>query len=313
MSTTEAIADLPVVDLPGMASPASPAPSLVVENLTVQFGSGPSRVTAVRGVSFAISPGEKVALVGESGSGKSTLGLAIAGFLTQVGVEVTADYLTFDGRPIVRDHRLRLPARTPGIAMVFQDAMTSLDPVWTIGSQLAAVIRGTDKQLSRAEVRERSRSWLDRVGIHEVDRVLKNRPYELSGGMQQRAMMALALCGRPRLLIADEPTSALDASLSRNTMELLLELTEDVGTSLLIISHDILLCQDYADTTMVMRRGELVEVGASATLAATATHPYTIGLLSCVPTLDSAGLDELPTFDLFDPAAGNSSTGEAAA
>lgn len=299
MSTTEAIPATRTTVLPAEAQGLLPPdPSLVVEGLRVSYGSGGAEVVAVRDVGFRVAPGERVALVGESGSGKTTLGLAVAGFLTQPGVRISSDRLEFEGKPILRDHRARLPVRTPGIAMVFQDAMTSLDPVWSIGSQLAAVIRGTEK-LSRREVRERCRDWLDRVGIQDVDRVMRNRPYELSGGMRQRAMMALALCGRPRLLIADEPTSALDASLSRNTMDLLLELTDDFGASLLIISHDILLCQDYADTTIVMYHGELVDAGPSATLESTATHPYTTGLLSCVPTLESASLHELPTLESF--------------
>lgn len=272
----------------------------MVERLSVHYGTGTSPFAAVRDVNFQIAQGERVALVGESGSGKTTLGLAVAGFLTQPGVEITVDRLEFAGQPITRRDQARMPVRTPGIAMVFQDAMTSLDPVWTIGSQLGAVIRATEK-LPRSQVRERCRHWLDRVGIDDVDRVMKNRPYELSGGMRQRAMMALALCGQPRLLIADEPTSALDASLSRNTMDLLLELTQDFGASLLVISHDIRLCQEYSDTTMVMYHGEVVETGPSATLAQTATHPYTIGLLSCIPTLESAALDELPTLESFVP------------
>jgi peptide/nickel transport system ATP-binding protein len=184
--------------------------------------------------------------------------------------------------------------------MVFQDAMTSLDPVWTIGSQLSAVIRASEN-VSRKEARERSRYWLSRVGLNDTDRVLKNHPYELSGGMRQRAMMALALCGRPRLLIADEPTSALDASLSRQTMDLFVELTEGAGAALLIISHDIRLCQEYSDRTLVMYRGRLVEQGPSETLSSTAKHPYTVGLLRCIPTLESALLDELPTIESFVP------------
>jgi ABC-type dipeptide/oligopeptide/nickel transport system ATPase component len=283
--------------------------ALVVDGLSVLYGSGPGAVRAVNDVSFHIARGERVALVGESGSGKTTLGLAIAGFLTQPGVRLEAARMEFEGRPLARHTHGRLPVRTPGLSMMFQDAMTSLDPVWTIGSQIAAVIRAQEK-LRRSEVRERCREWLHRVGIHDVDRVLKSRPYELSGGMRQRAMLAIALCGQPRLLIADEPTSALDASLSRNTMDLLLELTEDAGASLLIISHDILLCQDYADTTMVMRHGDIVETGTSVTLASSAVHPYTIGLLRCVPTLESAGLDELPTFDTIDLPAGAAGEGE---
>jgi peptide/nickel transport system ATP-binding protein len=302
MSTIEAsIIETPTTVQPSQIDPVIPDagdPSLRVEGLSVHYSSGASRVCAVQDVTFRIAPGERVALVGESGSGKTTLGLAVAGFLTQPGVEVSSDRLEFQGRPIVRNQKARLPVRSHGISMVFQDAMTSLDPVWTIGSQLRAVIRATEG-LSRGEARMRSRYWLDRVGIDDVDRVLRSRPYELSGGMRQRAMVALALCGQPKLLIADEPTSALDASLSRNTMDLLLELTEDFGTSLLIISHDILLCQEYSETTMVMYQGNVVETGASATLGTTAKHPYTIGLLSCIPTLESAFLDELPTLESF--------------
>jgi peptide/nickel transport system ATP-binding protein len=270
--------------------------ALKVEGLSVYYGSGPSAVCAVNDVSFQIAQGERVALVGESGSGKTTLGLAIAGFLTQPGVEATYDRLEFAGKSITRASKGRLPIRTPGIALVFHDAMTSLDPVWTIGSQLRAVIRATEG-LSRRDAQQRSCYWLDRVGIPEVDRVMKNRPYELSGGMRQRAMVALALCGQPKLLIADEPTSALDAFLSRNTMDLLRELTQDAGAALLIISHDILLCREYSDTTMVMYHGSLVETAASADLDVAAKHPYTIGLLRCIPTLDSASLDMLPTLE----------------
>ncbi|MEX5636054.1 ABC transporter ATP-binding protein [Parafrankia sp. FMc2] len=313
----------------------SEPPILSVEGLTVRYDSPRGAVVAVDDVSFSLGRGERVALVGESGSGKSTLGLALAGFLTQPSVHITHGRLEFDGAPVSRTARTRMPVRTPGLSMVFQDAMTTLDPVWTIGSQLGAVIRaqgsaatapastasqaetpaaaaaasgagaGAARSRSRsgwrrgrpdrAAVRETSRYWLDKVGLRDTARVLSARPYELSGGMRQRAMIAIALCGAPRLLIADEPTSALDASLARDAMEILLELTEESGASVLVISHDILLAQEYTDRTFVMYGGRIVEKRGSAQLATTATHPYTVGLLRCVPTLDSAELDELPT------------------
>jgi ABC-type dipeptide/oligopeptide/nickel transport system ATPase component len=285
------------------ASPASASPSaatepselLVVEDLTVRYAvETPTPVTALVGANLTLRRGERVAVVGESGSGKTTLGLAIAGFLTGPGIEVTAKTLAFDGTPITRHSVSRMPRRTPGLAMVFQDAMTSLDPVWTIGSQMHSVLKAND-HLNRKESKEKARSWLARVGLTDTRRVLKSRPYELSGGMRQRAMLALALASQPKLLIADEPTSALDASLSREAMDLLVELAEDFGTSLLIISHDIMLSQEYAERTIVMYGGRIVEEGASATLAETATHPYTIGLLRCIPTLESAELEVLPT------------------
>jgi oligopeptide/dipeptide ABC transporter ATP-binding protein len=177
--------------------------------------------------------------------------------------------------------------------MVFQDAMTSLDPVWTIGSQLGAVLKagGAKSRRDRAVEAER---WLRRVGLNDTERVLKARPYELSGGMRQRVMLAIALCGKPSLLIADEPTSALDASLARDVMELLVELTTDLGTALLVVSHDIQLCSEYSDRTIVMYSGRVVEESNSSELMS-AAHPYTAGLLLSIPTLESASLDVLPT------------------
>jgi ABC-type glutathione transport system ATPase component len=268
---------------------------LSVDGLTVRYG-GPTGPAAVDDASFTIGRGERVALVGESGSGKSTLGMAVAGFLTAPGVDVTVRGISFDGAPVVRSSGSRLPARTPGISMVFQDAMTSLDPIWTIGSQMRAVL-GAVERLPRREAVARAEEWLHRVGLTDTKRVMKARPYELSGGMRQRVMIALALCGTPRLVIADEPTSALDASLARSTMELLLELSRDLGTSLLIISHDIHLCTAYSDRMFVMYHGEIVEQLRSATALADARHPYSTGLLRCVPTLADARADRLPTLD----------------
>lgn len=297
----------------------SEPPILRVEGMTVRYDSPRGAVVAVDDVGFSLGRGERVALVGESGSGKSTLGLALAGFLTQPSVHITHRSLEFDGAPVSRTVRTRMPRRTPGLSMVFQDAMTTLDPVWTIGSQLGAVIRAERSagdgaaagyrrrwrhpRQERAAVEEISRYWLEKVGLHDTERVLTARPYELSGGMRQRAMIAIALCGAPRLLIADEPTSALDASLARDAMEMLLELTQESGASVLVISHDILLAQEYTDRTFVMYGGRIVEKRCSAKLSETATHPYTIGLLRCVPTLDSAELDELPTLASITAAA----------
>ncbi|MFB2583063.1 ABC transporter ATP-binding protein [Herbiconiux sp. P15] len=278
-------------------------PLVVARGFTVTYGDATAENAAVKSVDFRIDRGEQVALVGESGSGKTTLALALAGFLTEPSARVTADTLTFDGAPLDRSATRRLPVRTPGISMVFQDAMTSLDPVWTIENQLRGVIRhqhrSSRQKLARSAERALAIDWLHRVGLTDTDRVLAARPYELSGGMRQRVMLALALCAKPALLVADEPTSALDVSLSRSTMDLLAELTRDEQVSLLIVSHDINLCLEYSDRTLVMYRGELVEQGVSATLGHEATHPYTRGLLHCVPTLDSSDWEELPTLDSY--------------
>lgn len=277
-------------------------PVLGVEDLTVTYGTGDSEVVAVRKASFEIAPGERVALVGESGSGKSTLAMTIAGLLdVSAGATVESTRLEFEGSPARPETGRSVPRRTDGIAMVFQDAMTALDPVWTIGGQFKHVLAGAGIK-GRRERADTTAYWLNKVGLSDTKRVMRSRPYELSGGMRQRVMTALALCGSPRLLIADEPTSALDASLARGTMELLQNLTQEQGTALLIVSHDIKLCLEFSDTMLVMYRGELVEQKASAEIVATATHPYTKGLLGCVPTLANRSASRLPVLRDFMPA-----------
>jgi oligopeptide/dipeptide ABC transporter ATP-binding protein len=267
---------------------------LDVKQLTVRYETDNGDVVAVDQVGFTVQRGERVALVGESGSGKTGTCLAVAGFLTAPNVNVTAEKMTFNGIDLTSRKASRIPRRTPGLSMVFQDATTSLDPIWSIGSQLGNVIR-TTLGVGRKEAATIARDWLVKVGLTDTERVMKSRPYELSGGMRQRAMIALALSGRPKLLIADEPTSALDASLSREVMELLVTLTDELGTGLLIVSHDIHLCQGYADRMLVMYGGRIVESGRAANLGSESRHPYTQGLLRSVPTLESATLAHLPT------------------
>jgi peptide/nickel transport system ATP-binding protein len=284
------------------------APLLDVRGLTVRYATRGSVLTAVDDVSFTVGHGERVALVGESGSGKTGTCLAIAGFLTHSNATVTAEHIAFDGVDVTARKSGRIPTRVAGMAMVFQDASTSLDPVWTIGSQLCNVIRAT-QGVSRRQARALAGEWLRKVGLTDTERVMSSRPYELSGGMRQRAMIAVALSGTPRLLIADEPTSALDASLSREAMNLLVDLTAEFGTGLLLVSHDILLCREFADRMLVMYGGRIVEEGGSGELAEQAKHPYTEALLRSVPTLESADLDELPTIAMsasgqHDPAGG---------
>ncbi|MFW0786057.1 ABC transporter ATP-binding protein [Gordonia sp. CPCC 206044] len=266
---------------------------LAVESARVTYAGD---VAAVKDASFTISPGEHVAIVGESGSGKTTLALAIAGLLTAGDAECSFSRFSFDGCPVSRGRVSPIPHRTPGMSMVFQNAMTSLDPVATVGAQFRDVLRGLSK-LSRKEARRRSLTWLASVGLRNPERVLKLRPYELSGGMRQRVMLALAMCGEPKLLIADEPTSALDASVSRDVMDLIRSVTERSHTSLLMVTHDIDLCRMYVDKVIVMYKGEIVDICAADRIEDEATHPYTRALTECVPTLASADLDRLPTLD----------------
>lgn len=267
---------------------------LTVSGLRVEYRTDEGVTTAVGDVGFSMRAGERIAIVGESGSGKTATCLAIAGFLTHPAVSV-AGSVTFSGKEFEIADRPRLPPRVPGIAMIFQDAMTSLDPLWTVGSQLGAVLRNTGG-IRGTKARALSSQWLQRVGIDDVDRVLKSRPGELSGGMRQRVMIALALAGGPKLVIADEPTSALDAVLARNAMELLVRLTTEEGIGLIIVSHDIHLCQRFCDRILVMYGGSLVEAGNAEVLSHRSRHPYTQGLLQSVPTLAKALEDDrLPT------------------
>jgi peptide/nickel transport system ATP-binding protein len=275
----------------------STAGSLRVRGLTVSYERGGVWSPAVHSASFDLAPGERLAVVGESGSGKSTLISAIAGFLNAPNAAIEYDTLEFEAEPLERRTIQRLPRKTDGISMVFQDAMTSLDPVWTVENQVKAVLKRSGKKLSKAELRERMEYWLNRVGLRDTARVLASRPYEMSGGMRQRVMLAVALCGSPRLLVADEPTSALDASLSRDVMDLMAELTGELGASLVIVTHDITLCLDYAHRLLVMQNGHIVDDVEASRITTDARHPYTHGLLRCVPTLDSVDLDELPTLE----------------
>ncbi|AMM21915.1 peptide ABC transporter ATP-binding protein [Frondihabitans sp. PAMC 28766] len=275
-----------------MTETAEAAPVLRVRDLTVRYGDN----TAVSHANLEVRRGERVAIVGESGSGKTSLGNAIAGFLDLEAGSVEAETIELDGVSLVRSGEpTRIPRRTDGLSMIFQDAMSSLDPVWTIGSQLTAVLHSTEK-VSKKQAKLDALEWLRRVGITDPERVMKAKPHELSGGMRQRVMMAIALSSKPALLIADEPTSALDASLAVGAMELMVELAEREGTAVLMITHDIELCRRFTDFVVVMYHGEIVEQIPSRDLH-NASDPYTRGLLECIPTLASARLDELPTLD----------------
>ncbi|MGO4785761.1 ABC transporter ATP-binding protein [Cryobacterium sp. W22_MBD10_FK3] len=275
-----------------MIDTTTTTPVLRVQDLTVRYGN----IVAVHSANLEVRRGERVAVVGESGSGKTSLANAIAGFLDPLAGEVDAATLELDGVPLSRSgEQERIPRRTPGLSMVFQDAMSSLDPVWSIGSQLIAVLRETEK-VGKKQATQDALQWLREVGITDPERVMGAKPHELSGGMRQRVMMAIALSSKPSLLIADEPTSALDASLAVGAMQLMVDLAERVGTAVLIITHDIELCRRFTDFVVVMYHGEIVEQLRSSELD-NATHPYTRGLLACVPTLRSARLDQLPTLE----------------
>ena len=269
----------------------SNGPVLEVTDLTIRYGG----VEKIHPTSFTIGRRERVAIVGESGSGKSSIANALGGFIPPGAGEVSAATLSLSGRSLLAEKAQRIPARRQGISMIFQDAMSSLDPIWSVGSQLMAVLPKS-RYGSRKDRAAAGEACLEQVGIVEPRRVMSSVPGQLSGGMRQRVMMAIALASEPELLIADEPTSALDASLAVSVMELMTSLTLRNGASLVFITHDIALARRFADKVLVMQAGNVVETIAAEDLDH-ATHPYTRGLLECMPTLSSAQLDRLPTLD----------------
>ncbi|MGN6753592.1 MAG: ABC transporter ATP-binding protein [Intrasporangium sp.] len=262
-------------------------PLLQVRDLRVAFGhSGDEPFTAVDGISFDVRPGQTVGLVGESGCGKSVTSLAIMGLLPRRGNRVEGEVL-FDGTDLLRlsDREMR-DRRGSDVAMIFQDPLSSLNPVVSIGTQVAEVLE-RHKGMSRKAALEVSRDMLHKVGIPDPDRRLKDYPHQLSGGMRQRALIAMALACEPRLLIADEPTTALDVTIQAQILALLADLVRDTGTALIMITHDLGVVAGLCDTVNVLYGGRIVERAERHTLFAQPRHPYTHGLLASIPRLEA--------------------------
>jgi peptide/nickel transport system ATP-binding protein len=270
-----------------MTMPTTSEPLLAVRDLAVTFGvRGQRTVHAVDQVSFEIRPGQHVGLVGESGSGKSVTSLAIMGLLPKRGVRTSGEVL-WGGRNLLtadRDVLSRLRGRE--IAMVFQDPMTSLNPVVPIGVQVAEVIQRHEKA-DRREAQDRAEDLLRKVGIPDPGRRLREYPHQLSGGMRQRVLIAIAIACGPKLLIADEPTTALDVTIQAQVLEVLKELVADTNAALLLITHDLGVVAGLCDEVNVMYSGRIVESTTRNRLFATPRHPYTGGLLESIPRLDS--------------------------
>ncbi|MFP5220067.1 MAG: ABC transporter ATP-binding protein [Actinomycetes bacterium] len=259
---------------------------LRVRDLTVTFRSRDRRdVRAVDGISYDLAPGSTTGIVGESGSGKSVSSLAALGLLPRRGVEVSGA-VEYDGRNLLElpDRELR-DLRGNEIAMVFQDPMSSLNPVLTVGRQITEVLE-RHEGMARDAAKDRAVELLESVGIPDARRRLKAYPHQLSGGMRQRVMIAIALACRPRLLIADEPTTALDVTISAQILALLRELVVESQTALVLITHDLGVVAGMCDTVHVMYSGRIVESAERRELFARPRHPYTTGLLASVPRLD---------------------------
>jgi oligopeptide/dipeptide ABC transporter ATP-binding protein len=261
-------------------------PLLTVEDLRVQFWTSRGTVHAVNGISFDVAPGDTLGIVGESGCGKSVTSLALLGILPRAG-KVTSGTAMFGDRDLFRlsDRELRR-IRGRDIAMIFQDTMTSLNPVLTIGRQIREAL-DTHFDLSKAEANKRVADLLDQVGIPSSELRLKDYPHQFSGGMRQRAMIAMALACEPKLLIADEPTTALDVTIQAQILHLLRKLVEDRETALILITHDLGVVAGMCERVNVMYAGMFMETGSAEQLFGRPRHPYTLGLLQSVPRLDA--------------------------
>ncbi|CAM3537544.1 dipeptide ABC transporter ATP-binding protein [Isoptericola cucumis] len=262
-------------------------PLLQISDLEVSFTTGVGEVKAVRGVDITVYPGQSVAIVGESGSGKSTTAHAVIDLLPGTG-KVTGGSITFDGREIVGLPRVEMEAmRGRDIGLVPQDPMSNLNPVWRIGTQIDEALRANGFEGGRAERKERVAGLLAEAGLPDAARRARQFPHEFSGGMRQRSLIAIGLAARPKLLIADEPTSALDVTVQRQILDHLEVLTQELGTAVLFITHDLGLAAERAEHLVVMFKGRVVESGPARQILADPQHPYTKRLVSSAPSLAS--------------------------
>jgi ABC-type dipeptide/oligopeptide/nickel transport system ATPase component len=260
------------------------SPLLQVENLSINFRTENGLVEAVKRVSLSLEHGGSLAIVGESGSGKSVTALSLARLLPAPPAEFASGSIRFEGRDILAMSPAELRAvRGGGIAYVFQEPATSLNPVFTIRSQIAEGIR-----LHRSEVKNLDAEvakWLGAVGIVDPEKRMHDYPHQLSGGMQQRAMIAMALACRPRLLVADEPTTALDVTIQAQILAELRRLRAEFDMALILITHNFGIIRGLCDRVAVMFRGEIVETGKTESVLENPQHPYTKALIACVPRL----------------------------
>src|SRR5215204_6926207 len=264
---------------------------LSLRDLHAGFETDDGRVQAVDGVSFDVSRGEVFAIVGESGSGKSVTAMSILGLLPTLKVE--RGEILWKGRDLLQlpeDERRKV--RGKEIAMIFQDPLTALNPVHTVGRQIGEMARIHEK-VSKGNAFERAVEMLDLVGIPEPQKRIDMHPHEFSGGMRQRAMIAMAITCKPDLLIADEPTTALDVTVQAQVLEVLLDIKDEINSAIMLITHDLGVVAGLADRVMVMYAGRQVELGTADEIFYETRHPYTLGLLASLPRLDDMGDEPL--------------------
>jgi peptide/nickel transport system ATP-binding protein len=265
---------------------------LEVRNLETQFRLGAGIARAVDGVSLTARKGRTLAIVGESGSGKSVTALSLMGLIPTPPARITGGQVLFDGRDLLTlSEREMARLRGKDMAMIFQEPMSSLNPVLSVGHQIAEVAR-RHLGLSRTEAKAKAIEMLRLVGIPEADRRAAQYPHQLSGGMRQRVMIAIALACNPRLLIADEPTTALDVTIQAQILDLIAKLQDRLDTAVILITHDLGVVAETADHVIVMYAGRKVEEAPVKALFRRPRHPYTLGLMQSVPTLGAASGDE---------------------
>lgn len=281
---------------------------LEVKNLRTHFGTGGGIVQAVRGIDLHVDAGEFLGIIGESGCGKSVSMMSIL-HLLEDNAAVRAEQITFNGIDLQKQNKKQIRKLLGSqIGMIFQDPMTSLNPLYTIGNQLEEPLR-QHLHMNKHEARERALEMLQLVGINEPEKRLKQYPHELSGGMRQRVMIAVAMCCNPKLLIADEPTTALDVTIQAQIMELMAEMQKKFSTATILITHDLGVIASVCTRVMVMYGGKIMEEGSVEDIFYRPFHPYTEGLLRSVPN-DGAGSKEklipIPGSppDLMNPPAG---------
>ena len=262
------------------------SPLLEVDDLHVQFETEDGIVKAVDGVSFSVDRGKVLGIVGESGSGKSVSMLTVMGLSRARNATITGA-ARFDGQDLLKASNDDLRGvRGNDVAMIFQDPLSSLHPFYKVGKQLVEGIQ-SHQYMSKAQARQRAIEYLGMVGIPDPARRFDSYPHEFSGGMRQRAMIAMALVNEPRLLIADEPTTALDVTIQAQILELLERLQRDLGMAIMLITHDLGVVAGTADRVVVMYAGQVVETATTTELFARPRHPYTEGLMAAVPRVDT--------------------------
>jgi peptide/nickel transport system ATP-binding protein len=271
-------------------------PLLSVRDLVVSFRTDDGDLRAVDGVSFDVPDGRTLGVVGESGCGKSVTALSVMRLLPSPPARYDHGQIVFDGVDLLAlDERAMRRLRGNAISMVFQEPMSSLNPVYTVGDQIIEALR-VHQRLGRSEAKARAVEWMRKVGIPAPEERIDAYPHQLSGGMRQRVVIAMALACRPRLLIADEPTTALDVTVQAQILELLKSLQADLGMSIVIITHDLGVVAEFADDIVVMYAGTVVERGSAKDILASPLHPYTQGLLGSLPGYgDNREQKRLPT------------------